>query len=106
MAAAAMTSMTLAGLRGTGRMIAQPAPPTLEKKNYTYSEWTKGRFSEAVTVTGPGKTIYLAGVGAEDENGTAGTILHNGDFIGDGRQMRKQFRKLDATLTMPAELVG
>src|SRR5262249_33129937 len=38
---------------------AQTASGTLEKKNYTYSEWTKGRFSEAVTVTGPGKTIYL-----------------------------------------------
>ena len=33
---------------------AQNAPPTLEKKHYNYSEWTKGRFSEAVTVTGPG----------------------------------------------------
>jgi hypothetical protein len=56
--------------------------PAFEKKNYTYSEWTKGRFSEAVTVTGPGKTIFLAGVGAEDENGAAGTILHPGDFMG------------------------
>ncbi len=28
---------------------AQTTP--FEKKNYTYSEWTKGRFSEAVTVT-------------------------------------------------------
>jgi len=36
---------------------------TLEKKHYNYSEWTKGRFSEAVTVTGPGKLIFLAGVG-------------------------------------------
>jgi enamine deaminase RidA (YjgF/YER057c/UK114 family) len=53
---------------------------TLEKKNYNYSEWTKGRFSEAVTVTGPGKMIFLAGVGAEDENGAPGTIRHKGDF--------------------------
>ena len=28
---------------------------TFEKKNYNYSEWTKGRFSEAVTVTGPAR---------------------------------------------------
>ena len=55
---------------------------TLEKKNFNYSEWTKGRFSEAVTVTGPGKMIFLAGVGAEDENGKGGDILHKGDFIG------------------------
>jgi hypothetical protein len=41
-------------------------------KRYNPSEWTKGRFSEVVTVTGAGKTIYLAGVGAEDENAPAG----------------------------------
>ena len=47
--------------------LAQSAPPAFEKKNYNYSEWTKGRFSEVVTVTGPGKMIFLAGVGSEDE---------------------------------------
>jgi hypothetical protein len=56
---------------------AQAAPAGVEKKNYNYSEWTKGRFSEAVTVTGPGKMIFLAGVGAEDENGAPGTSGHN-----------------------------
>ena len=40
----------------------------LDVKRYNPSEWTKGRFSEVVTVTGAGKTIYLAGVGAEEEN--------------------------------------
>src|SRR5664279_2655989 len=55
---------------------------TFEKKNYNYSDWAKGRFSEAVTVTGPGKMIFLAGVGAEDENGKGGDILHKGDFAG------------------------
>ena len=32
-----------------------------EKKNYNHSEWTKGLFSEVVTVTHPGKMIFLAG---------------------------------------------
>jgi 2-iminobutanoate/2-iminopropanoate deaminase len=54
---------------------------TLEKKNYNYSEWTKGRFSEAVTVTGPGKMIFLAGVGSEDEGPTPGVIRHKDDFF-------------------------
>ena len=36
----------------------------LEVRRYNPSEWTKGRFSEVVTVNGPGKTIYLAGIGA------------------------------------------
>jgi 2-iminobutanoate/2-iminopropanoate deaminase len=53
-----------------------------EKKNYNYSEWTKGLFSEVVTVTHPGKMIFLAGVGAEDESGGRGTIRHLGDFAG------------------------
>ena len=45
---------------------------SLEVKRYNPSEWAKGRFTEIVTVTGPGKTIYLAGVGAEDEKAPAG----------------------------------
>ena len=53
-----------------------------EKKNYNHSEWTKGLFSEVVTVTHLGKMIFLAGVGAEDENGTRGAIRHLGDFAG------------------------
>ena len=44
-------------------VLAQTAP-AFEKKNFNYSEWAKGRFSEAVTVTGPAKMIFLAGVGA------------------------------------------
>jgi 2-iminobutanoate/2-iminopropanoate deaminase len=55
---------------------------SLEVKRYNPSEWTKGRFSEVVTVNGPGKTIYLAGIGAEDEKGPAGAsapILHHGN---------------------------
>jgi 2-iminobutanoate/2-iminopropanoate deaminase len=60
---------------------AQDGKITIEKFNH--SEWTKGIFSEAVTVTGIGnaKLIYLAGVGAEDENGARGTIRHPGNFI-------------------------
>ena len=57
--------------------LAQP----LEVKRYNPSEWTKGRFTEVVTVTGPGKMIFLAGIGAEDEKGPPGQsapILHLG----------------------------
>jgi enamine deaminase RidA (YjgF/YER057c/UK114 family) len=66
---------------------AQAQTPTgdgtgFEKKNYNYSEWTKGLFSEVVTVTHPGKMIFLAGVGAEDESGGRGTIRYLGDFAG------------------------
>lgn len=33
-----------------------------EKKSFHHNEWTKGRFSEAVTITGPAKLIFLARV--------------------------------------------
>jgi 2-iminobutanoate/2-iminopropanoate deaminase len=49
-----------------------------EKKAYNYSEWTKGRFAEVVTVVNPGKWIFLAGIGPEREGD--GAILHKGDF--------------------------
>ena len=69
--------LTIAGLFATALAVIATAASaqTLEKKSFNYSEWTKGRFSEAVTVTGPGKMIFLAGVGAEDENGKGGDIL-------------------------------
>jgi hypothetical protein len=35
--------------------LAQTPGAGFEKKNYNYSEWTKGRFSEVVTVTGPAR---------------------------------------------------
>ena len=81
----------------------------MEKKHYNYSEWTKGRFSEAVTVTGPGRTIYLAGVGAEDENGAPGTILHKGDFTGQCKyaydKIKRLLAKHGATLADIAKMV-
>ena len=59
-----------------------PANAGFEKKAFNYAEWTKGVFTEIITVNGPGKTIYLAGVGAEDESAPAGSfapIRHLGD---------------------------
>jgi enamine deaminase RidA (YjgF/YER057c/UK114 family) len=59
------------------------AQEAMEKKSHNYSAWTPGIFSEAITVTnmGKGKFIFLAGVGAEDENGPRGAIRHKGDFL-------------------------
>jgi len=60
-------------------MHASAGAQTLEVKRYNYAEWTKGRFTEVVTVTGPGKMIFLAGVGAEDEDKPQGAIRHLGN---------------------------
>ena len=70
------------------------ASPSFEKKNYNYSEWTKGRFSEAVVVTGPGRMIFLAGVGAEDEGSTPGVIRHKDDFMGQCRYAYDKIKRL------------
>jgi 2-iminobutanoate/2-iminopropanoate deaminase len=61
----------------------QPSPSGFEKKEFTHSAWTKGIFSEAVTVKGfgTGKLIFLAGVGSEDENGPRGNVRHHNDLV-------------------------
>ena len=83
---------------------------TFEKHNYTYSEWTKGLFSEAVTVALPGaKMIFLAGVGAEDEGPTRGVIRHLGDFMGQCRyaydKIKRALEKNGATLADTVKIV-
>jgi enamine deaminase RidA (YjgF/YER057c/UK114 family) len=80
-------------------LTAQAQTPTgnstgFEKKTYNYSEWTKGLFSEVVTVTQPGKMIFLAGVGAEDESGGRGAIRHLGDFAGQCRYAYDKIKRL------------
>jgi len=72
----------------------------LEVKRYNPSEWTKGRFTEVVTVNGSGKTIYLAGIGAEDEKAPAGAsapILHLGNPYEQCRYAYDKIKRLLAT---------
>ena len=64
----------------------------MEKQHFNYGAWTKGRFSEAVTVTGPGKMIFLAGIGAEHED--TGEIQHMGDFDGQCRYAYEKLAKV------------
>ena len=64
-----------------------------EKNHYNYGTWTKGRFSEAVTVTGPAKMIFVAGIGSEHEE--TGDPLFKDDFQA---QCRYAYNKLKAVL--------
>ncbi len=73
---------------------AAASAQTLEKQHFNYSEWTKGRFSEAVTATGPAKWIFLAGVGAEDEKGQGGDILYKGDFMAQCKYAYDKIKRL------------
>src|SRR5579862_6043297 len=86
--------------------------PSFEKKNYNYSEWAKGRFSEAVTVSfaGPAKMIFLAGVGAEEENGKPGDIRAKDDFVAQCKyaydKIKRALEKNGATLADVVKIVS
>jgi 2-iminobutanoate/2-iminopropanoate deaminase len=83
----------VAALQWTSWAQSQGTPDArLEKKNYNYGNWTKGRFSEVVTVTGPGKLIFLAGAGSEEE--MDGAILHKDSFIEQCRYAYSKVKKL------------
>src|SRR6185503_2961349 len=72
-----------------------------EKKNYNYSKFAKGSFSEVVTVTGPAKLIWLAGIGSEDADD--GSVRHKDDLFSQCRFAWKKVGKLlkahDATVS-------
>jgi 2-iminobutanoate/2-iminopropanoate deaminase len=63
-----------------------------EKRNFNYNEWTKGKFSEVVTVTNPGKIIFLAGIGPEREGD--GKIVHEDNFMEQCRYAYMKIKKL------------
>ena len=63
-----------------------------EKKAYNYSEWTKGKFSEVVTVNNPARHIFLGGIGDESEED--GKILHPGDFYAQCKYTFYKIKKL------------
>ena len=88
------TAAFAAAIAACSTASAQTAP-VFEKKNENYSEWARGRFSEAVTVSfaGPAKMIFLAGVGAEDEIGKPGDIRHKDDFAAQCRYAYDKIRR-------------
>ncbi len=49
-----------------------------EMKDATYSAFAKGLFAEVTTVSGPASFIFVAGIGAENEDGS---IAHQGNFL-------------------------
>ena len=79
------------GLGSNALSIAQ-STSNFEKRNFNYNEWTKGKFSEVVTVTNPGKFIFLAGIGPEREGD--GKIVHEGNFMEQCRYAYMKIKKL------------
>ena len=72
--------------------VAQAPAPAFEKKQYNYGDWTKGRFSEVVTVTGPGKMIFVAGTGPEQE--MTGAIQFKDNFLEQCRYAYGKVKKM------------
>ena len=92
----------------SGAMATNALGQTIKKEYHVHSAWTKGIFSEAVTITGIGnaKFIYLAGVGAEDENGPRGTIRHRGDFVAQCRYAYDKIKRVLAAHRSEERRVG
>jgi enamine deaminase RidA (YjgF/YER057c/UK114 family) len=94
------TAVTLA----TCLSIAPAAAQQFEKKNFNYSKFATGVFSEAVTVTGAAKTIYLAGIGAEDPD--SGSVQHKDNVLEQCRMAWANVTKaLDANGAMLNDIV-
>ena len=92
---------------GVATLLLQTAASaqSFEVKRYNPSEWTKGFFTEVLTVTGPHKVIHMGGVGAEDENSPPGQlpkILHLGNPYEQCRyaydKMKRRLAEHGATL--------
>jgi enamine deaminase RidA (YjgF/YER057c/UK114 family) len=77
-----------------GIALAQvPAPAGgFERKSFTYENFSKGRFSDVVTISGPARLIFLAGSAAYDaENGTP---LYRDNFLDQCRYAYAKVKKL------------
>jgi len=84
-------SITSSACCRNGSGIARPSvfPPTKSPRRIAL-----GLFSEVITVTHPGKMIFLAGVGAEDETGARGAIRHLSDVAGQCRYAYDKIKRL------------
>ena len=67
------------------------ADPGFEKKQFNYSAFSKGRFSEVITVTGPAKMIFLSGLGPEADDGS---VQHKDNFLEQCRYAYGKVKKL------------
>jgi 2-iminobutanoate/2-iminopropanoate deaminase len=95
-----MILKSLFALAALTTLVVAANAQSVEIKRSNPSEWTKGRFSEIITVNGPGKTIYLAGVGAEDEKTPANALaaaLHVGNPLEQCRLAYDKIKRLLAS---------
>jgi enamine deaminase RidA (YjgF/YER057c/UK114 family) len=94
-AAVALLSILITSSSSTVAQSPAQSPGSFEKKAYNYAEWTKGKFSEAMVVSNPGRHIFVGGTGAEGEED--GKIKYPGDFYG---QCKYTFMKIKKVLAL------
>lgn len=58
---------------------------TFQRHTHPSAPWSRDLFAEVVTVSGPGTTLYLSGIGAEALGDQAGDIQHIGDVYAQTR---------------------
>lgn len=87
------TRLAIAAFLIVGASTAPAWSQSFEKKNFNYSKFATGAFSEAATVTGPAKIIYLAGIGSEDPDN--GSIHHKDSLL---EQCRMSWAKIKKAL--------
>jgi enamine deaminase RidA (YjgF/YER057c/UK114 family) len=74
-------AVALAMLASTACYAQSADSNAYKREGFNYSEWAKGKFSEVVSVQNAKRTLYLGGVGSEDENSTGSAkILYPGDM--------------------------
>jgi 2-iminobutanoate/2-iminopropanoate deaminase len=87
------TRLVIAATLLAGIAASPASAQQFEKTNHTYSKFANGAFSEAATVVGPAKMIYLAGVGSEDPDD--GSVRYKDNFL---EQCRFAWSKIAKTL--------
>lgn len=60
------------------------------KSAHPSAAWSRNLFSEVVTTSGPGKTLYLSGIGAEALGEQPGDIQHVGNVYAQTRLAYKK----------------
>lgn len=64
-----------------------------KREHFNYGSWeTQVMFSQGVSVRNPGRIIYLAGVGAEEDS-LRGGVHHPGDFLAQCRYAYNEIKR-------------
>lgn len=91
-AALALVAGALLTAPAVHAQVNSPAAKPVQREHFNYGSWEQQvRFSQGVSVRNPGRLIFLAGVGAEEDNLRG--VLYPGDFAAQCRHAYGEIRK-------------